>query len=110
MSLVAKNIDALSKDIKCNKIIFGKTIKGTTRVTKSILDMTVVRSETGNDLQNIKVLSFLSSAKVLKLKARIAKATVNKIGNARTTKPDLMTAVICSRSAVAIHSRACSFS
>ena len=25
MSLVAKNIDALSKDIRCNKIIFGKT-------------------------------------------------------------------------------------
>ena len=54
MSLVTKNMDALSKDIRCNKIIFGKTIKGRISVTKSILDITVVRSETGNDLQNIK--------------------------------------------------------
>ena len=87
MSLVAKNIDALSKDIKCNKIIFGKTIKGKIRVTKSILDITVVKSETGKDLQNIKVLSFLSSAKVLKLKARIAKAIVNKMAMQEQLNP-----------------------
>ena len=79
-------------------------------VIRSILDITVVRSETGRDLQKIKVLSFLSSANVLKLKAKIAKATVIRIGSPRTTKPDLITEVICEESAVAIHSKASSFS
>ena len=71
-------------------------MNGIITTIKTNLDMTVVKSETGSDLQKIRLLSFLSSAKVDKLYANKPNPTVNNIGKPRTTSPALMTAVLAS--------------
>ena len=67
LSLVVKKIEALIIATSCNKMIWCITIKGTTSTTNNTFERTVVKSETGNDLQKMRLLSFLSSAKVDRL-------------------------------------------